>query len=169
MKKKKIRKVSVVSRCAFYSVFFCILPRIPTAKYPNRAMMKRIQQRTSVQPLCTAEAESYKMTKKERCEYNIKSLQNESHLLWMGPLKFGSYFLDSPVVENKTKQREREREQQICHSHSRNKDRQQSLQSNTGCTQSDLAQLTARQVLPVSKCRCRLLVNHPVTLLHQPL
>lgn len=33
-----------------------LLPTIPTAKYPNRAMMKRIQQRTSVQPLCTAEA-----------------------------------------------------------------------------------------------------------------
>lgn len=98
-----------------------LLPRIPTAKYPNRAMMKRIQQRTSVQPLCTAEAERYKMFQ-ERREYNITSLQNESHLLWMGPLKFGSYFLDSPVVKNNKKNREI---QHICHCRSRNKDRKQ--------------------------------------------
>lgn len=64
--------------------------------------MKTIQQRTSVQPLCTAEAERYKMFQ-ERREYNITCLQNESHLLWMGPLKFGSYFLDSPVVKNNKK------------------------------------------------------------------
>lgn len=40
-------------RCIFlfYSKSRVILPMIPTAKYPSKAKMKIIQQRTSVQPL----------------------------------------------------------------------------------------------------------------------
>lgn len=34
-----------------------VLPRIPTAKYPSKAKMKRMQQRISVQPLRRGEAE----------------------------------------------------------------------------------------------------------------
>lgn len=57
------RDITVVEECA--GVFSIqggrLLPRIPTAKYPKRAMMKRMQQRTSVQPLCTAEAKCDQM------------------------------------------------------------------------------------------------------------